>query len=248
MNGHSSHKRMDPNESASRTSASSSRSRTARSRAAAARRSRRGSPSRPSSPPRWPASARRSRRSAASTCRRPLGLRERIERRARPRPRPRSAAAASRSGARSPAPPPRRRWPPSWCCPRGAGGPTVVEAAQLVRAARDRSPTPSGPGATRSCSRQREGVPYPNLDGEFGWREAGQRTDEIEGRETTTVFYERAASGSATRSSRARRSTRPRGPRRRPSTTSTSARSRRRPADRHLAAGRLHLRARRARE
>ena len=36
-----------------------------------------------------------------------------------------------------------------------------------------------------------EGVPFPNLRPEFGWRPAGARADELDGRDTRTVFYER---------------------------------------------------------
>jgi hypothetical protein len=36
------------------------------------------------------------------------------------------------------------------------------------------------------------GVPFPNLHAEFAWHEAGSRSDNLEGRSTKTVFYERA--------------------------------------------------------
>jgi hypothetical protein len=35
------------------------------------------------------------------------------------------------------------------------------------------------------------GVPFPNLADQFGWRQAGSRSDELDGRDTMTVFYER---------------------------------------------------------
>lgn len=34
-------------------------------------------------------------------------------------------------------------------------------------------------------------MPFPNLEAEFGWRQAGDRGDELDGRRTRTVFYER---------------------------------------------------------
>jgi hypothetical protein len=37
-----------------------------------------------------------------------------------------------------------------------------------------------------------QGVPFPNLGAEFAWQQAGRRTDELGGRKTETVFYERA--------------------------------------------------------
>ena len=36
-----------------------------------------------------------------------------------------------------------------------------------------------------------EGVPFPNYQQKFGWRAVGRRDDEIDGRDVTTVFYER---------------------------------------------------------
>ena len=34
-------------------------------------------------------------------------------------------------------------------------------------------------------------VPFPNYAKKFGWRPVGVRTDELDGRSTTTVFYEK---------------------------------------------------------
>jgi hypothetical protein len=36
-----------------------------------------------------------------------------------------------------------------------------------------------------------EGVRFPNYEEKFGWRAVGKRDDEIDGRDVTTVFYER---------------------------------------------------------
>ena len=75
--------------------------------------------------------------------------------------------------------------------PSGTGGPTVVEAAQLSELPATDPSTPPDPADPRLLEASAQGLPYPNLDVEFGWRPAGQRTDEIDGRDATTVFYER---------------------------------------------------------
>ena len=75
--------------------------------------------------------------------------------------------------------------------PSGAVGPTVVEAAKLSELPATDPSTPPDPADPRLLEASAQGLPYPNLDIEFGWRAAGQRTDEIEGRDATTVFYER---------------------------------------------------------
>lgn len=36
-----------------------------------------------------------------------------------------------------------------------------------------------------------EGVRFPDYEEKFGWRAVGRRTDEVDGRDVTTVFYER---------------------------------------------------------
>lgn len=75
--------------------------------------------------------------------------------------------------------------------PSGAGGPTIVEAAKLSELPATDPSTPADPADPRLLEASAQGLPYPNLELEFGWRPAGQRTDEIEGRDATTVFYER---------------------------------------------------------
>jgi hypothetical protein len=75
--------------------------------------------------------------------------------------------------------------------PSGTGGPTISEAAKLnVLPATEPAPPPN-PAEPVLLEASAEGLPYPNLEGEFGWSSAGQRQDEIEGRQATTVFYER---------------------------------------------------------
>jgi anti-sigma factor RsiW len=75
--------------------------------------------------------------------------------------------------------------------PSGAGGPTVVQASKLAELPATDPLTPPDPADPRLLEASAEGLPYPNLALEFGWEPAGQRTDEIDGREATTVFYER---------------------------------------------------------
>jgi hypothetical protein len=36
-----------------------------------------------------------------------------------------------------------------------------------------------------------DGVPFPNLHADFVWKQAGERSDELEGRSTRTVYYRR---------------------------------------------------------
>jgi hypothetical protein len=71
----------------------------------------------------------------------------------------------------------------------GDGSPTVVEADRLS----DHPAT--GQVAVDSSNKKLlaadvEGVPFPNWTKEFGWREAGARSDELKGRTARTVFYE----------------------------------------------------------
>jgi anti-sigma factor RsiW len=75
----------------------------------------------------------------------------------------------------------------------GPGGPTVAEAAQLAdRPASGPAPPPLGDGGTQLAV-DVEGVVFPDLARMFGWRAVGVRRDEIDGREATTVFYEKGA-------------------------------------------------------
>ena len=75
--------------------------------------------------------------------------------------------------------------------PSGSGGPSIVEAAKLNQLPATNPSTPPDPADPRLLQASAEGLPYPNLNIEFGWRPSGQRQDEIEGRDATTVFYER---------------------------------------------------------
>jgi hypothetical protein len=75
--------------------------------------------------------------------------------------------------------------------PTGSGGPSVVEAAQLSDLPATQDSVPVDRSNPKLLAASGDGVPFPNLAGEFGYREAGARSDELDGRETKTVFYER---------------------------------------------------------
>jgi anti-sigma factor RsiW len=68
------------------------------------------------------------------------------------------------------------------------GGPTV----DAVVAAVSRTPAAAvSPAGGPLLSEQVEGVRFPNYEEKFGWRAVGKRTDEVDGRDVTTVFYAR---------------------------------------------------------
>ena len=72
----------------------------------------------------------------------------------------------------------------------GPGGPTVAEAAQLAERA------PSGPAPTSQAGGTQlaldvDGVVFPDLLESYGWRAVGVRRDTVDGRDATTVFYEK---------------------------------------------------------
>jgi anti-sigma factor RsiW len=74
----------------------------------------------------------------------------------------------------------------------GPAGPTVAEAAAVAQK------PPSGP-APRSVGTEGtqldlgvEGVVFPDFVESYGWKAVGVRHDEIDGRDATTVFYEKA--------------------------------------------------------
>jgi hypothetical protein len=75
--------------------------------------------------------------------------------------------------------------------PAGSANPTVPEVASLSQ-----RPATAAVGAAPSNEKllaaDVEGVPFPNWSREFGWREAGTRSDQLDGRSARTVFYRRA--------------------------------------------------------
>jgi hypothetical protein len=71
----------------------------------------------------------------------------------------------------------------------GSESPTVREAARLG----DRPPTEAvavDPSGSKLLTANVEGVPFPNWSHQFGWRQAGIRSDDLGDRHAKTVVYE----------------------------------------------------------
>jgi hypothetical protein len=68
---------------------------------------------------------------------------------------------------------------------------TVLQASRLSEAPATGS-VGVDPGNERLLAADVEGVAFPNWSDEFGWHEAGTRTDRLDGRSARTVFYESA--------------------------------------------------------
>ena len=72
-----------------------------------------------------------------------------------------------------------------------SGGPSVADAAALA----DQPPTQPPPTPVASTPQllraDVDGVPFPDYAAKFGWKPVGARRDDIGGRSTTTVFYEK---------------------------------------------------------
>lgn len=75
--------------------------------------------------------------------------------------------------------------------PTGSGGPSVDEAARLAASPATQATVAVDQSNPKLLAAASDGVPFPNLEGEFGWREAGARGDDLDGRHARTVFYER---------------------------------------------------------
>jgi hypothetical protein len=74
----------------------------------------------------------------------------------------------------------------------GASSPSLAKAASLgQRPASAPAPAPRA-GQPKLLAVDVEGVPFPNWAAKFGWKPAGDRTDTVGGRRTTTVFYTKA--------------------------------------------------------
>jgi hypothetical protein len=69
------------------------------------------------------------------------------------------------------------------------GGPTVVQAAQLSALASERPAPAPDPERSGLLARSFAGVRYPDWSSTFEWRADGERSDEMDGRRTATVFY-----------------------------------------------------------
>lgn len=126
-------------------------------------------------------------RTAVANTEAPLALRERIE----------------SQRAKAPARARRRRWLPAGAAAAlgaagvalvlvlgGAGAPSVTDTlgAATQTAAIGVTVDEETP---QLLTLGRDGVPFPNFAAKFGWEATGARTDDIDGRPTTTVFYER---------------------------------------------------------
>jgi anti-sigma factor RsiW len=73
----------------------------------------------------------------------------------------------------------------------GPAGPSVAEAAQLAeRPPSGPAPAPVGAEGTQ-LALDVEGVVFPDLLRSYGWRAVGVRRDTVDGRDATTVFYEK---------------------------------------------------------
>jgi hypothetical protein len=68
------------------------------------------------------------------------------------------------------------------------GGPTVEDAAAFATAP-PTAPAPAAEAAELDLSQ--DGLAFPAWTEKFGWEATGSRTDELDGRSTTTVFYEK---------------------------------------------------------
>jgi hypothetical protein len=75
--------------------------------------------------------------------------------------------------------------------PSGGGEPTVAEAAQLSDLPATRASVRVDPANRRLLAAAVDGVPFPNLHADFVWKQAGERSDELDGRTTRTVYYKR---------------------------------------------------------
>jgi hypothetical protein len=65
----------------------------------------------------------------------------------------------------------------------------VVEASELAE--RPATGPPPRPGRSDRLAVGAFGLPFPDWADKFGWRPAGLRRDEIDGRDAVTVFYEK---------------------------------------------------------
>lgn len=109
---------------------------------------------------------------------------------------------------RRPAPAPRRRRAAGWWAataalaaavvvlavlfvPAGGGGPTVAQAAELAARPSQAPGPPVDPATPALLDASVEGVAFPAWEEDFGWRSAGRRGDDLDGRDTTTVFYDK---------------------------------------------------------
>lgn len=68
-------------------------------------------------------------------------------------------------------------------------GPTLSEAAALTLAPATRPAPPESRSRRAQLAAAVDGVSFPYWEGRLGWRSTGSRTDRLDGRQITTVFY-----------------------------------------------------------
>jgi anti-sigma factor RsiW len=73
----------------------------------------------------------------------------------------------------------------------GPGAPNVAEAARLTEQAATAPAPPPRDGSATQLAEDVDGVVFPNFLESYGWQAVGLRRDEINGRDATTVFYEK---------------------------------------------------------
>jgi hypothetical protein len=72
------------------------------------------------------------------------------------------------------------------------GSPSVSQAAQLaLRGPSGPAPAPDPSDPRMKLSQRLEGLYFPNWSDTLGWRAVGVRSDQLGGRQTVTVYYER---------------------------------------------------------
>lgn len=75
--------------------------------------------------------------------------------------------------------------------PSDSSGPSVAATAMLSDRPATQATVAVDEANPKLLAASNQGVPFPNLAEQFGWQQAGSRSDELDGRETKTVFYER---------------------------------------------------------
>jgi hypothetical protein len=74
--------------------------------------------------------------------------------------------------------------------PAGVGGPpSVIDVHALYERGPAGPPPPHQAGRPGVLAKRFEGITFPSWEAKFGWKAAGQRSDELGGRRTATVFY-----------------------------------------------------------
>jgi hypothetical protein len=117
----------------------------------------------------------------------PASLRARLEADARPRRSPRRGRILALSGGLAAAAAVALAL---LVLPAGDSGPSVTEVAQLYDRGASSPAPPPDPGEPNLLDASVEGVPFPDYRAKFGWSAEGARDDDVEGRDSRTVFYD----------------------------------------------------------